>query len=139
MQGDSSSSSSSSSSCSSSMVKSEWLGQFESCVHTARKRRRRTTHAASLLRRLPFCVVLSGFVKWSSPPLVDGPYVVDGLAKSGLRVALLPNVQVRSFCDSGEYPASGGAFVVHCTETPRTQRPEQRMDFLKRWEQLRDC
>ena len=81
-------------------------------------------------------ILNTGFMKWSAPPLADGPAVVDGVARSGLRVALLPNSQVRSFCDGSDGQSivggSGGAFALHC-RVPRSQRPDQRIEILKKY------
>jgi len=75
-------------------------------------------------------ILNTGFVRWSSPPLQDGQ-VIDGVAKSGVKVTILPNLQVRAHCDSGEYPAQT-AIVVHC-KIPRAQRPEVRAQMLTKY------
>jgi hypothetical protein len=47
------------------------------------------------------------------------------------KVSLLPNLQVRAHCDSGEYPGQS-AYVVHC-KIPRTQKPTERMALLTKY------
>ena len=77
-------------------------------------------------------VLNTGFVKWARPVLDDSASeAIDGLAKSGLKVTLLPNLQVRAHCDSAEYPAQT-SHVVHC-KIPRTTKPDQRLELLTKY------
>jgi len=75
-------------------------------------------------------VLNTGFVKWSKQILEDGD-AIAGITRSGLKVTVLPNLQVRAHCDSGEYPAQS-AHVVHC-KIPRTTKPDQRLVLLQKY------